>query len=77
MDTRRRIITVLVIAISVMAVMTQANVLEDELGMLDLTSNGGINPATGAPWAEGDTYRLAFYTSGKITPESATRSSAK
>jgi hypothetical protein len=28
-----------------------------------LTANGGINPATSAPWAEGDTYRFAFFTS--------------
>lgn len=71
MDTRKPIITVLIVAVAMLAVMTQANVLEDELGILDLTANGGINPATGASWAEGDTYRLAFYTSGKITSESA------
>lgn len=71
MNTRKPIITVLIVAVAMLAAMTQANVLEDELGMLDLTANGGINLATGAPWAEGDTYRLAFYTSGKITSESA------
>ena len=35
-----------------------------ELGILDLTANGGINPATGAAWKGGDTYRFAFITSG-------------
>lgn len=71
MNIKNPIKTVLIIAVAVMAVAAQANVLEDELGILDLTANGGINPATEAPWAEGDTYRLAFYTSGKITAESA------
>ncbi len=71
MNTRRRIKTVMTIAIVAMAVMAQANTLEDELGILDLTANGGINPATGAPWAEGDTYRFAFFTSVGRTAESA------
>ncbi|MFK7910926.1 MAG: Ig-like domain-containing protein, partial [Akkermansiaceae bacterium] len=40
-------------------------ILAGELGILDPTSaNGGINPATGVPWAEGDRYHLAFVTSG-------------
>lgn len=35
-----------------------------QLGVLDTaTANGGINPATGAAWAENDTYRLIFITS--------------
>jgi len=35
--------------------------LVGELGVLDpTTANGGINPATGVAWAEGDKYRLAF-----------------
>ena len=33
-----------------------------QLGILDLSANGGINPATGAAWAIGDKYRLAFVT---------------
>jgi len=38
--------------------------LAGELGVLDPgNANGGINPATGAAWAEGDQYRLAFHTS--------------
>ncbi len=32
------------------------------LGILNLTANGGINPATNAAWAVGDKYRLAFVT---------------
>ena len=31
-----------------------------QLGILNVDHDSGINPATGAPWAEGDTYRLAF-----------------
>jgi hypothetical protein len=38
--------------------------LAGQLGILDLTANGGINPATGNPWALGDTYRLIFVTRG-------------
>lgn len=33
-------------------------------------ANGGINPATGAAWQSGDTYRLAFVTSGTTTAAS-------
>ncbi len=40
--------------------------LTAQLGILDLTANGGINPATGLAWQNGDTYRLAFVTSGTI-----------
>ncbi len=39
----------------------QAAPLVGELGVLDIdNANGGINPATGAAWAAGDTYRLGF-----------------
>ena len=38
--------------------------LAAELGILDLTANGGINPATGVAWASGDKYRFAFISSG-------------
>ena len=34
-----------------------------QLGVLDLEANGGINPATGAAWEEGDQYRLIFLSS--------------
>ena len=37
--------------------------LTSQLGILDLTANGGINPATGAAWAHNDTYRLVFASS--------------
>ena len=40
--------------------------ITSQLGILDLTANGGINPATGVAWQGGDTYRLAFVTSGTI-----------
>lgn len=42
-----------------------------QLGILDSSANGGINPATGLPWASGDTYRLAFVTSIGIDATSA------
>lgn len=37
--------------------------LTSQLGILDLTANGGINPATSAAWQAGDTYRLVFVSS--------------
>lgn len=46
--------------------------LESQLGILDLTANGGINPATGSAWQRGDTYRLVFVSS---TTRDATSSS--
>ena len=33
-----------------------------EIGILQDTANGGINPVTGNPWQVGDQYRLAFVT---------------
>jgi hypothetical protein len=38
--------------------------LVGQLGVLNLNANNGINPATGNPWALGDTYRLIFVTRG-------------
>ncbi len=40
--------------------------LDGELGILDLTANGGINPATSNAWKHGDSYRLVFLSSAKI-----------
>ncbi|QTN33652.1 hypothetical protein HZ994_15485 [Akkermansiaceae bacterium] len=38
--------------------------LAGQLGLLDIVNaNGGINPATGLAWAQGDTYRIIFITS--------------
>lgn len=37
--------------------------LVSQLGILDLAANSGMNPATNAAWAHGDTYRLVFTTS--------------
>ncbi len=46
--------------------------LGGELGVLDVVNaNGGINPATGVAWAEGDTYRLVFLTSQTTVATSA------
>ena len=38
-------------------------ILDTDEGFLDLKANGGINPATGATWVTGDTYRLVFVSS--------------
>ena len=43
---------------------TTASSIFGELGIMDLTANGGINPNTGNPWQAGDQYRLAFHTVG-------------
>ncbi len=45
--------------------------LRCQLRVLNLTANGGINPATAIPWKAGDKYRLAFVTSA-ATPASST-----
>ena len=47
-----------------------AGALSGELGVLDVWANGGINPNTGAVWAVGDQYRLAFHTDGTINATS-------
>ena len=41
-----------------------------QLGVLNLTANGGINPNTGALWKVGDKYRIAFHTLGTTTTTS-------
>ena len=54
---------------------TTASAVEDPLqsqhGILLLTANGGINPATGWAWEYGDEYRLVFATSTGINATSA------
>ena len=45
--------------------------LVSQLGILDLSANGGINPHTMMPWAAGDTYRIVFVSS---TPRDGTSS---
>ena len=52
-----------------MAVMSHG-ALTSQLGILDLDANGGINPATGAAWQAGDTYRLVFVSEGTIAASS-------
>ncbi|MDG1670194.1 MAG: PEP-CTERM sorting domain-containing protein, partial [Akkermansiaceae bacterium] len=44
--------------------------LVSQFGILDLNANGGINPNTGAAWADGDQYRLAFHTDAGTTATS-------
>ena len=41
--------------------------LECQLGVLDLTQDGGLNYQTNEPWKAGDQYRLMFCTSGVIS----------
>ena len=38
-------------------------ILDTDEDFLSLTTNGGLNPATGAAWVAGDTYRLVFVSS--------------
>ncbi len=59
-----------VVALAVFAGPAQAG-LEGELGILTPGTLAGNNPATGDPWAEGDNYRFAFFTSARTTAESA------
>lgn len=49
-------------AISLLGLPASAAVI-GQLGILQDTANGGINPATGVAWAAGDSYRLIFVTS--------------
>ena len=44
--------------------------LVSQLGILDLTANGGINPATGEPWKAADRYHLAYVTTAETTATS-------
>lgn len=48
-----------------------ASPLTGQLGLLNLTANGGTNPATGNAWVAGDTYRLVFVSS-TTTPATST-----
>lgn len=56
---------------AVLAGPAQAGTLKGELGILTPETLAGNNPATGAPWAVGDNYRFAFFTSVRTTAESA------
>ena len=72
MIARNRIRTVLTLAAVAMAVFAgpaQAGP-DGELGILTPGTLAGNNPATGVPWANGDTYRFAFITSATSTTES-------
>ena len=54
--------TIITAAASLVACGASNAALVSQFGILDLNANGGINPNTGAAWADGDQYRLAFYT---------------
>ena len=45
--------------------------LTSQLGILDLTANDGINPATGEAWQAGDSYRLVFISSVAVDPQNS------
>ncbi len=63
------------IAAEFLAVPQPESFLKCQLGLLDLSANGGINPATGEPWKYGDTYRFAFHTNsdtGRVTGNEST-----
>jgi len=63
------VLTLAAVAMCLLAGTASAD-LVTELGILDLTANGGNNPATGNPWGAGDTYRFAFTSSGLTTATS-------
>ena len=58
-------------ALSMIAAAPAQAALTSQLGVLDLTANGGINPATGEQWKFGDTYRLVFITSVAVDPQNS------
>ena len=49
-------------ALSLIAAAPAHAALVSQLGILDLTANGGINPATGEAWKAGDKYHLIYVT---------------
>jgi len=67
MKTRNRTTIILTFAVVAMAIFTFTATtnadLIGELEILDLDANGGMNPATGSAWQEGDNYRFAFVSS--------------
>lgn len=67
----RRIHTALPLAaLFLLAGTAQVASLQGQLGILTPDTLAGNNPATGAPWAAGDQYRFAFFTSVRTTAES-------
>ncbi|MCF7956334.1 MAG: hypothetical protein K9M75_11065, partial [Phycisphaerae bacterium] len=60
----KTVLTIVVASLALIAVSASAVEVIGELGILDVTANGGINPNTGVAWAIGDQYRLAFHTVG-------------
>ncbi len=66
--TRRRtmlawtLAAVAMVAVAFAAASANAELM-GQIGILDLTANEGINPATDEPWELGDQYRFAFITS--------------
>jgi hypothetical protein len=77
MNTRNQnkikaVVTLAAVAIAVFAGLAQAQTYPyGEIGILTPEVLNGNNPATGEPWADGDTYRFVFFTSGKTTAVSA------
>lgn len=53
------------------AISANAAILKSQLGLLDLSANGGLNPATGAAWQLGDQYRLVFISSTPVDPQNS------
>ncbi len=67
MKTRKHILPLAAAMGSLALAATSANAaVIGQLGILEDTANGGINPKTGVAWAAGDTYRLFFVSSGTL-----------
>ena len=71
MSATKRIRNVFTLALVALTVSSASAQLSCQIGILDLTANGGINPATGNPWKAGDKYRFIFTSSG-VTPATST-----
>jgi len=64
--------TLAIVAMATLAITAlSANAdLVSQYGILDLMTNGGLNPNTGVAWVAGDQYRLAFHTDETINATS-------
>ncbi len=62
-------------ALSLIAATPALAALTGQLGILDLTANGGINPGTGEAWKYGDQYRLVFISSVAVDPNDSAMNS--
>lgn len=70
MKLRKTLKTTLAFAGIALAATSAQSAVIGQLGILQDSANGGLNPNTGVAWAPGDTYRLVFVTSTTTTATS-------